>query len=176
MKSELLNLVIVSIGAAAFACASADPGDPSDATGGVTSAGGAGSANVGANHGGSTSAGIVGGPGATVTCGTKPCSPPSASIKLYACCMPDDACGGAIPAGSVPGADFGGAATSPCLTLDPGSPDTSCQSYKSSFGVTLPGCCGVDRTCGVDLSVVGLGCNNISAIASDAGPPAPCGN
>jgi len=176
MKPELFDWMLASLcAAAAIACASADPGgsEPSG-TGGVASVGGVSGASGGASHSGGAAAGVVGGPGATVTCGSNSCKPPSAAISVYACCMADNTCGGAIPAGAAPGLDFGGAATSPCLTLAPGKPDASCKSYKSSFGVTLPGCCGSDHVCGVDLSVAGLGCNNVAAIASDAPAPVAC--
>ena len=198
MKFEIREWAIGPICVAVVACSSPDHGaseaggaESHSHSGGVTSAGaetssggamssggvasGGAAGATGASRGGAMGTGIVGAPGATVTCGVKTCKPPSSAIKVYACCMPDDSCGGAIPAGAAPGLEFGGAATSPCLTLDPGKSDASCKSYKSSFGVTLAGCCGIDHMCGVDLSVAGLGCNNVSAIASDAPAPVACG-
>ena len=47
--------------------------------------------------------------------------------------------------------------------------------------INLTGCCSNAHTCGVDLSIAGLGCNSTSLFGSllgmggDAGPPKVCG-
>ena len=72
-----------------------------------------------------------------------------------------------------------------CLDTSAGTPDNNCPS-QSAMGFNLTGCCTASGFCGLDLSLAGLGCNSLSALASMApagslgdsglgGPPQACG-
>jgi hypothetical protein len=120
-----------------------------------------------------------------VQCGSMTCNPPSSvAFPLSACCLPDNGCGASF--GGAAAAMFGGGggdAGAICLDTSAGTPDTACPS-QSAMGFSLPGCCTSGGMCGVDLSMAGLGCNSLSALASlapagtlggsDAGAPLSC--
>lgn len=120
----------------------------------------------------------------SVQCGGMTCSPPSSvAFPLTACCLPDNGCGASFGAGAAMFGGGGGDAGSICLDTSPGTPDTACPS-QTTMGVSLPGCCTTGGMCGIDLSMAGLGCNSLSALASlvpggamgggDAGAPQSC--
>ena len=100
-----------------------------------------------------------------------------AGFSLSACCLSDGGCGagfGGLPIGGA-GPDGG----APCIDTSAGTPDPSCPSM--SLIINLAGCCSNAHVCGVDLSILGLGCNSTSLFGSilgmgDAGPPKPCGD
>jgi hypothetical protein len=107
-----------------------------------------------------------------LVCGAMTCSPPTGGmLPLSACCLPNNECGA-----SVGGAVGGGG---PCLNIAAGVPDPSCPT-ESAMGMSAPSCCSVEGVCGVDLSVINLGCNSLSAlsafVAVEAGPPQSCGD
>lgn len=116
------------------------------------------------------------GGGMSVQCGSTTCSPPAAgaAVSLAACCLPDGGCGASF--GMSPLADPEGGAAA-CLDTDPGTLDPSCPS-TTTMGFHMQGCCSVAGVCGVDLSIIGLGCiSSIPGLAmADAGPPLPCGD
>jgi hypothetical protein len=118
----------------------------------------------------------AGGPNAQpITCGSMTCSPRSGGmLPLSPCCLSDNGCGASLGAAIPGGTGDGG---SPCLNTAAGSPDPSCPS-QTIMGMPLTGCCSVIGVCGVDLSLVGLGCNSLSALGPfvmvDAGAPQPC--
>jgi hypothetical protein len=123
---------------------------------------------------------------APIQCGSMTCNPPSGTaFPLSACCLPDNGCGASF--GGAAAAMFGGGgdAGAICLNTSPGTPDPSCPS-QTTMGFALPGCCATGGVCGVDLSMAGLGCNSLAALASlappgtasvggDGGPPQACG-
>jgi hypothetical protein len=116
-----------------------------------------------------------------VTCGGKTCSPPMAGgpIMLQACCLSDNECGATFAAMGGGGGGAGGG----CLSTAAGMPDTACPS-QMMMGFPIMGCCTTKGLCGLDLTMVGLGCDPASDLAalappgamamSDAGPPETC--
>jgi hypothetical protein len=77
-------------------------------------------------------------------------------LSFPACCTADDQCG----------LDFEMLAGGPlCIERDaPGTPDSTCP-MTMVMGFPLPGCCRPDATCGVQVTLVPLGCIS-GAIAS----------
>jgi hypothetical protein len=59
-----------------------------------------------------------------------------------------------------------------CLTTTPGVADTRCPTVQV-MGIPLTGCCRPNRMCGVNLQVVGLGCNDPVAVGGM--PAGRCG-
>jgi hypothetical protein len=110
-----------------------------------------------------------------VPCGTATCTPPTGGmLPLGACCLPDDQCGASIGA-ALTGIEAGPGS---CIDTAAGSPDPSCPA-QSIMGMSLSSCCSAAGVCGVDLSVLGLGCNALSvlgALAPATGAPQPCGD
>ena len=97
-----------------------------------------------------------------VTCGSTTCIPPTGGmIPLGACCLPNDRCGASIGA-VLAGVGDGG---SSCIDTAAGSPDPSCPA-QSIMGMSLLACCSAGGVCGVDLSVLGLGCNSLSVLGA----------
>jgi len=146
-----------------------------------------------ANADASTSTTVRPTPG-PVICGGRTCTAPQGGmLPNIACCLPDKSCG-AMPdlssfamggGGGFPSMSGGGGAglDGTCLDVSAGTPDPSCPS-QSVMGIALNGCCSKAGTCGLDLSIGGLGCNAISGLgalasfvgggAMDAGPPQKC--
>jgi hypothetical protein len=166
-----------------------------------TSPGGTG--NTGADSGGPDDSSVGTTPpndGAVATappimCGTMTCNAPAGGVvPLSPCCLPNGGCGGTIGAATLAMFDAGGFDASGlsgfdagaiCLDTSAGTPDTSCPS-QSMGGFDLTGCCTASGVCGIDLSLAGLGCESLSALASMAppgalgdsglgGPPQACG-
>jgi hypothetical protein len=115
-----------------------------------------------------------------VTCGAMACTVPAGGpVMLTACCLADNTCGASLDLAamgvSIPGADGGGAIG--CLDTSPGPRDPSCPS-QTEMGVALAGCCSKAGTCGVDLSIAGLGCNSFAGLGGGAiaGSPQLCGD
>jgi hypothetical protein len=172
---------------AAFCCAacsgSSDSSSASDAAADATTPDGTASAEDGTLGDGrlppiaELNADAPGG-GMSVQCGATMCSPPAAGavVSLGACCLPDGGCGASL--GMLPAAGAGGAADS-CLDTAPGTPDPTCPSM-TTMGFLMKGCCSAVGVCGVDLSVIGLGCissiSGFPGMAMDAAPPQPCGD
>ena len=183
---------IISGCAMAAACGSSSSNSGSPTDGGLGDA----TAPSGDDSGSSGDDGSAGPP---VTCGSTTCQAPSGLLPLAACCMPDNSCGGTFSAGGLGGfaSMFGGGAAFdagafdasafgdasllgdggiPCLALTAGTQDPACTSL-SVFGMTLAGCCTTANVCGNDLSLIGLGCNSLAALAGGAaGPGVPCGD
>jgi hypothetical protein len=121
-----------------------------------------------------------------IMCGSMTCSAPSgAMLPLSPCCLPDNGCGAAFGAAVTAMFDAGGTdAGAVCLDTSPGTPDTACPS-QTTMGFALAGCCAKSGVCGVDLSIAGLGCDSLSALAGlipggtggdgGMGPPLACG-
>ena len=111
-----------------------------------------------------------------VMCGGMTCIPPTGGmIPLGACCLPNDGCGASIGA-VLTGVGDGG---SSCIDTAAGSPDPSCPA-QSIMGMSLLACCSAGGVCGVNLSVLGLGCDSLSVLGAlvpgAEGPPQPCGD
>jgi hypothetical protein len=110
-----------------------------------------------------------------VTCGSTTCTPPTGGmLPLGACCLTNNGCGASIGA-ALTGIDAG-----PGSCIDPaaGRADPSCPA-QSIMGMSLASCCSAAGVCGVDLSVLNLGCNSLSvlgALAPATGAPQPCGD
>jgi hypothetical protein len=139
-------------------------GGSGGSTGGVGGSGGStGGTGGSAGKGGAAGSGGTGVPG-TIRCGTSICAPITGSPAgtLQPCCPMDtpNACGGISP--------FGG-----CLTNTPGMPDMRCPSV-AVMGFPLGGCCRPNGMCGVDLQVIGLGCNDPVLVGGM--PASRCGN
>jgi len=99
--------------------------------------------------GGSSGSGGVGGtpPPPPVMCGTNSCTAPegSAAYGIFACCLPDNACGLQTPLAE------------DCLPPDaPGGLDPSCPDF-SMDPISLRGCCAANGKCG-GLDTANLGC------------------
>jgi hypothetical protein len=126
-----------------------------------------------------------------IMCGTTTCNAPAGVLPLSPCCLPNNGCGGTLGAAALAMFDAGGFDASGfdagaiCLDTSAGTPDTACPS-QSAMGFALTGCCTASGVCGVDLSMIGLGCDSLSALASMApagalgdsglgGPPQACG-
>jgi hypothetical protein len=186
--------------AAAVACSSSSSGSP--AAGGGGSEAGASSDDSGA-VGPVSDASVEASTVAPIQCGSTTCSAPTGgAFPLSPCCLSGDKCGATfgIPdvstfdaaalagfdasalAGFDAAAYAGFDASAFCLDTSAGTPDTSCPS-QTAMGFTLAGCCSASGVCGVNLSVAGLGCNDLSVFggfgatgdAAPAGPPQPCG-
>jgi hypothetical protein len=120
---------------------------------------------------------------AAIQCGSMMCSAPSSAlVPLSPCCLADNGCGANF--GAAGAAMFGGAADAGALCLDtaPGTPNSSCPS-QTAMGFALAGCCTAGGLCGIDLSMIGLGCNAGAGLAAlappgtavpEAGPPQSC--
>jgi hypothetical protein len=97
-------------------------------------------------------------------------------LSLSACCLSDGGCGGGL--GMLAALAGGGGPA--CLDTSPGTSDPSCPSQPTPLGIALTGCCSATKICGADLSMLGLGCNSLSAfggfLMTDSGPPRPCGD
>jgi hypothetical protein len=99
-------------------------------------------------------------------------------ITLGACCRSDNTCGGEFMIPGMP-SGMGGAG---CLTTAAGMAAPYCPKM-SMMGFAIPGCCTTSGLCGIDLGMIGLGCNTTQDLASgafmgmgpmDAGPPETC--
>jgi hypothetical protein len=127
-----------------------------------------------------------------IMCGTMTCNAPAGILPLSPCCLPSGGCGGTIGAAALAMFDAGAFDASGfdagaiCLDTSAGTPDNSCPTPGAVMGFALTGCCTASGICGVDLSMVGLGCDSLSALASMApagalgdsglgGPPQACG-
>ncbi|HMI89668.1 MAG TPA: hypothetical protein VK550_36595 [Polyangiaceae bacterium] len=132
-------------------------GDTGGAAGTTGGTGGTGMGGAGGSGGGTT-------PPGTVACGTSICGPIMGGPvgTLQPCCPMDtpNACGAQSPL--IPG----------CLTTTPGVADTRCPTVQV-MGIPLTGCCRPNRMCGVNLQVVGLGCNDPVAVGGM--PAGRCG-
>ena len=156
-------------------------GGAGGSTGGVGGVGGS-TGGVGGAGGSTGGVGGVGGKGGTggagaIMCGASICRPISNTPlgTLPPCCPPDTAneCGAiVVMAGSA------------CFTATPGVADPRCPAVQVS-PVSLPGCCRPNGMCGVDVSVIGLGCNDPTLVGgmpalrcgADGGrPPASMGS
>src|SRR5262249_59392610 len=97
----------------------------------------------------------------------------------------DNTCGATFSASGLGG--LGGAAGGamlpadaglPCLDTSAGTADSTCPS-QMVMTFTLAGCCTKSGVCGTDLSMLGLGCNSLSAVFGGAlgggTTPQPCG-
>jgi hypothetical protein len=105
-------------------------------------------------------------------CGSMMCVPPSGGMfPLTACCLPGGGCGASF-------GSMGGDAGPACISTAAGTPDPSCPASASAMG--MPSCCSATGVCGVDLSMLGLGCNPLSVFGAAAGggtsPPQRCGD
>lgn len=120
--------------------------------------GGVATAGVG---GGVATAGTTGAAG-PVACGTTMCSTPALPpglpiMPLPACC--------ANPATSTCGSVSGGM----CMAPPAAAPNCPAPMF---FGMTLRACCATGNVCGIDASMLGMGCINASAIPGQgAGRP-----
>jgi hypothetical protein len=130
-------------------------------------------------------------PAQAIVCGGMMCTAPSGGmIPLTSCCLPDMTCGANLDLSGLgglggigpptTGGDGGGGAG--CLDTSPGTMDPSCPS-QMIMGFAIPGCCSKAGICAFDLSMAGLGCNQLPSLfsmfgggaAMDAGPPQTCG-
>ena len=148
----------------------------SGGSGGATGGTG-GTAGADAGGKGGTAGADAGSDGpVTMTCGTRICAPiiTMVGLTLPACCPMGEmnACGGTV-------AQAGGA----CITATPGTPDSSCPAITGQ-AIPLPGCCRPNGLCGINFSILGLGCtdptplggNGMQACGGDGGmPPADTG-
>jgi hypothetical protein len=126
-------------------------GGTGGSTGGVGGTGGStGGTGGGAGKGGTT--GIDAGAG-TIMCGTSICRPVTGGPlgTLPPCCSMDmpNACGAILTVA-------GGA----CATATPGKVDARCPPLMVAGGITLNGCCRPNGMCGLNLDIIGLGCND----------------
>jgi hypothetical protein len=147
---------------------SAGSGGATGGTGGTAGTGTGGTAGTGGMDAGGKggSAGAEAGTDgpASVTCGTQTCNQISNTPagNLPACCPMGEmnACGGILSQ-----------AGNACVTTTPGTPDSSCPSITSF--VVLPGCCRPNGMCGVNGSLVRLGCADPSPFGGMGN--LPCG-
>ena len=158
-----------------------DAGGSSGSSGSTGSSGSSGSGTTtGEGDTGTSSA-------APVVCGGTTCNAPSGGIiPLSSCCQADNTCGATFSAGGLGalGGATGGPALPadaglPCLDTSPGTPDSTSPA-QTAMGISLAGCCTKSGVCGTDLSMVGLGCNSVSALFGGAagglgGTPQACG-
>jgi hypothetical protein len=159
-------------GAVAVACSNAPNGAAVESDAAADSAGDGRDGSIGAIKELNAEASVANG----VTCGSMTCVPPTGGmIPLGACCLPDDGCGASIGA-VLTGIEDGG---NSCINTAIGSPDPSCPA-QSIMGMSLPACCSADGICGVNLSVLGLGCNSLSVlgalVAGATEASQPCGD
>jgi hypothetical protein len=137
-------------------------GGTGGSTGGVGGTGGS-TGGTGGRAGSGGTAGSDAGPGA-IMCGVSICRPVFSSLAgtLPPCCPSDtpNVCGAII-------AVVGTA----CFTATPGVVDSKCPPLQTP-NVPLPGCCRPNGMCGIDMSVVGLGCNDPTLVG--AAPAFPC--
>ena len=151
----------------------AGSGGSGGATGGTGGTGGtAGMAGSGGTAGKAGSAGSDAGSDAptSITCGTRTCNPVSGGVAgtLAPCCPMGEmnACGGIVT-------QAGGA----CITTTLGTPDMSCPSVMAQ--IPLAGCCRPNGFCGLNFSLVMLGCADPTPLGGmgnipcggDAAPP-----
>lgn len=178
MKFSLtaLGLTIGALAAAA-ACSSSSSSAPATGAGdGGGSSNDASLASGDATEPSDSGSAVV----ATIQCGSLTCSAPSGVLPLQPCCLPDDKCGAtfggaalsmfdasAFDASGFDASGFDAAgfdASALCFDTSAGTPDMSCPS-QSAMGFALTGCCTTGGVCGVNLSIAGLGCNSLSALA-----------
>jgi hypothetical protein len=101
-------------------------------------------------------------------CGAATCSPITAiGFGVLPPCCP-------MGGGEGPNACGAQAAAGVCLTTTPGTADPVCP-MVTLMGFPLPGCCRTNGTCGVNLSILTLGCNDPSMVPGGSGGGAPCG-
>ncbi|MGH7438944.1 MAG: hypothetical protein ACRENE_24925 [Polyangiaceae bacterium] len=111
-----------------------------------------------------------------IVCGDATCTASNNGlVTLSPCCLPDETCGATF--GLAMFTDAAGAASN-CVDTAAGTPDDTCPS-QMVMGRMLAGCCSAKGSCGLDLSIAGLGCNPLSALTSlpagmDSGPPQSC--
>jgi hypothetical protein len=174
MKLDLsvTSLVVVTLTAAAACSSSSSSASAADA--GTEASGGEGGL-IGPiielnDDGGATVA-------SPIQCGGMTCSGPVGMFPLSPCCLPDNGCGATFGSAALAMFDAGDVdAGSLCLDTSAGVPDTACPSQMTSVGFTLSGCCARSGVCGVDLSVAGLGCNLLSALAGLGAAPSGDGS
>jgi hypothetical protein len=191
MNRRLAVLLPTIALAAAVACGSSSSGN---GNAGTQNEGGAGGSSGSTGSSGSSGSGTTTGEGDTgtpssapVVCGGTTCNAPSGGVvPLSSCCQTDNTCGATFSGGGLGG--LGGAAGGaglpadaglPCLDTSAGTPDSTCPS-QTLMGFSLAGCCTKSGVCGTNLSMVGLGCNSLSAIFGGAGgglggTPVACG-
>jgi hypothetical protein len=186
MNRRLAVLLPTIAIAAAVACGSSSSGNGNTGTqneGDASSSSGSSGSSGSGESGTTTGEGDAGtSSSAPVVCGGTTCSAPSGVIMLSSCCQADNTCGATFSAGGLGG--LGGAAGGgalpadaglPCLDTSAGTADSTCPS-QTAMGFSLAGCCTKGGVCGSDLSMIGLGCNSISALfAGLGGTPQACG-
>jgi hypothetical protein len=143
----------------------AGSGGATGGTGGTGTGGAAGTGGMDAGGKGGSAGAEAGTDGpTTVMCGTQTCSQISNTPagNLPACCPMGEmnACGGILTL-----------AGNACVTTTPGTPDSSCPSITAT--VTLAGCCRPNGMCGVNGSLLRLGCADPSAFGGMSN--LPCG-
>ena len=91
----------------------------------------------------------VSGPPGSVPCGMTHCLPPEGS-DLEPCCMApfESKCG--VKSGNT------------CAEA-PKPPPTGCPTIPPFMGLTFAACCTMDGQCGVDLTMLGMGCLDLSS-------------
>lgn len=171
MKFSLtaLGLTIGALAAAAACSSSSSSGPAGGGDGG--SSNDATTASDGASE--PSDSGIAAVP--PIQCGSLTCSAPAGALPLQPCCLPDNTCGATFGAAAfsmfdasafdASGFDASGFdASALCFDTSAGTPDMTCPS-QTAMGFALAGCCTAGGVCGLDLSVAGLGCNSLSALA-----------
>ncbi len=187
MNRQLAVLLPTIAFAAAVACGSSSSGNGNttgqndEDAGSSSGSGSSGSSGSGMMTGDSDSGTSSSAP---VVCGGTTCNAPSGGIiPLAACCQTDSTCGATFSAGGLGGlgAAAGGAGDAglPCLDTSAGTADSTCPA-QMVMTFSFAGCCTKSGVCGTDLSMLGLGCNSISALfggalGGEAGTPQACG-
>lgn len=163
MNKRLWWTWVVLVSVTLAACSSEDNGDDDTPIAGVGGGGGASGSTAGAGAGGASGgAGGASGGGGTaapmpITCGTTTCPDPLGGmmlpIPLPRPCCADEAMG---TCGTMPAA---GGACMPPIPADP-----RCPTVSGPIPVTS--CCTADNLCGLDGSMLGMGCVDFATVAA----------
>jgi hypothetical protein len=167
LRLGLLGIVGTLTAVAACSSSSSSPAQPGQEAG-TDADGAAGDSGLGTEPSDAAVAAIP-----SIMCGGATCIAPSSVYPLSPCCLPDNGCGASFGAAALAMFDAGGFdasgidfdAGAVCIDTAPGTPDPTCPS-QTAMGFKLSGCCSRSKVCGVDLSVAGLGCESLSALAA----------
>jgi hypothetical protein len=166
-KSMLWTSVFLLGSAVAIAGCGGDDDDSGDAGGVGTGGIGAGTGGVGTGTGGTTgTGGMTGGTGGMtstsmpVPCGANMCSAPSLGggipgLMLAQPCCVDQTAG---TCGTMSGG----------TCMPPPTPDPDCP-MVTVFTSTMPACCAANNLCGVDASMLGMGCIDFDMVRNGPG-------
>ncbi|MEB2312333.1 MAG: hypothetical protein OZ921_00735 [Sorangiineae bacterium] len=105
---------------------------------------------------------LVDGGGSTTSCDPGSCPPATGLGAQFAkaCCTSEDACGLSVSV----------LASAGCQARNqPGTPDESCPAQSIQNFLTFQGCCRPDHTCGLQDTILGLGCVDPAAFGLSKG-------